>query len=184
MLYFAYGSNLHPTRLRERISEVALEGVGVVKGRRLAFHKRGFRDGSGKCDLPEASPSEHAYGALYRIAANQRLDLARIEGVGAGYGESRVEVETDGGQVSAFLFLAQPNFVDAGLVPVHWYKALVIEGARFHKFPENYVASIESMPSIADLDGDRAATNWALIEKIRRDNARLSEGNLGSQKLH
>jgi len=76
---------------------------------------------------------------------------------------------------------AQPEFVNPALVPFDWYKALVIEGAKYHKFPAAYLAAIEAVPSLADPDSDRAATNWALIEKIRRDNARLSEGKLGSQ---
>lgn len=169
MLYFAYGSNLHPKRLRERVSGIALEGVAVAKGRRLAFHKRGFRDGSAKCDLPETSPPVQAYGALYRITSDQRLDLARIEGVGAGYEETSVLVEANGKKVSAFLFLAQPEFVDPALVPLDWYKALVVEGARFHQFPAPYTAAIEAVPCLPDPDHERAATNWELVARIRRD---------------
>jgi hypothetical protein len=131
--------------------------------------------------VPEASPSAEVWGALYRIAPTERPELATIEGVGAGYDESGDVVEAKGHQVSAFLFLAQPNYVDPALVPFHWYKALVIEGAKYHKFPAAYLAAIEAVPSLADPDSDRAATNWGLIEKIRRDNVRLSEGKLGSQ---
>jgi hypothetical protein len=169
MLYFAYGSNLHPTRLRERVPGVALEGVAVAQGRRLAFHKRGFRDGSAKCDLPETSPPVQAYGALYRIASDHRLGLARIEGAGAGYEETSVEVDANGKRVSAFLFLAQPEFVDPALIPFDWYKALVLEGAKYHQFPAAYTAAIKNVPCLPDPDHERAATNWELVARIRRD---------------
>jgi hypothetical protein len=149
MLYFAYGSNLHPTRLRERVPGVALEGVAVAQGRRLAFHKRGFRDGSAKCDLPETSPPVQAYGALYRIASDHRLGLARIEGAGAGYEETSVKVDANGKRVSAF--------------------ALVLEGAKYHQFPAAYTAAIKNVPCLPDPDHERAATNWELVARIRRD---------------
>ena len=49
LLYFAYGSNLHPTRLGDRAPSVELVGTAVLEGHALRFHKRGA-DGSGKCN--------------------------------------------------------------------------------------------------------------------------------------
>ena len=49
LLYFAYGSNLHPERLRERVPSAESLGVARLEAHVLRFHKRG-RDGSGKCD--------------------------------------------------------------------------------------------------------------------------------------
>ena len=37
MLYAAYGSNLHPVRLRERVPSAELLGTGVLEGRELRF---------------------------------------------------------------------------------------------------------------------------------------------------
>lgn len=44
----AYGSNLHPLRLRKRVSTANLIGIVEMQGYQLAFHKRST-DESGKC---------------------------------------------------------------------------------------------------------------------------------------
>ena len=167
MLYFSYGSNMSTRRIGRRVPSPRPVAVARLSGHELCFHKVG-KDGSAKCDAPEASANSLVHGALYRISAHHIRELARIEGVGTGYEESRVTIETGSGQASAFLFQAQPEFIDSALLPFDWYKALVIEGTRFHRFPAEYVGEIEAVPSIADPDTGRAVRNWALVEKIRR----------------
>jgi hypothetical protein len=166
VLYFAYGSNLHPLRLTERISTADLQGTGHVLGRRLAFHKKG-KDGSGKCDAAQAADSERVIGALYVVDSCQWSTLCGIEGVGSGYEEVTVSVERDDGQVAARTFIAQPDSVDSSLAPFDWYHALVMEGARFHGFPNDYTEQIDAVHSFVDPDSERAANNWSLVEKMR-----------------
>ena len=166
MLYFAYGSNLHPLRLKARVPSAEFSGTGVLKGRRLAIHKRSWKDGSGKCDVPEAGSFEQVHGALFQISAADRSTLAGIEGVGKGYEELAVRIESACGAVDAYLFRAQTDFIDPTLRPFDWYKALVLAGAVFHRFPEDYVAAIESVPSIVDPDEDRALENLATVKMI------------------
>jgi hypothetical protein len=43
--YFAYGSNLHPLRLQERVPSAALLGWTHLHGWELRFDKRGRTDG-------------------------------------------------------------------------------------------------------------------------------------------
>ncbi len=166
ILYFAYGSNLHPQRLTNRVSTAVFRGTGFVHGRRLAFHKKG-KDGSGKCDAAGADHSERVFGALFVLDSVQWPTLCGIEGVGFGYEEFTVSVETDVGQVTALAFIAQRESVDPALAPFDWYHALVIEGARFHGFPADYTENIDSVHSVIDLDSKRAADNWSLVEEIR-----------------
>jgi len=70
MLYAAYGSNLHPDRLKQRVPSARLCGPSVVEGWGLRFHKRG-QDESSKCDM--ISSSEMLYLAVYEFnpAENQ-----------------------------------------------------------------------------------------------------------------
>jgi hypothetical protein len=63
--YFAYGSNLHPVRLIERVPSANLVGVIGLSKHRLAFQKRS-KDGSSKCNLFQTgSASDLVYGAIY-----------------------------------------------------------------------------------------------------------------------
>ena len=171
-LYFAYGSNLHPLRLADRLSTVVVEGIGSVPGRRLAFHKHG-KDGSGKCDAARAGESERVFGALFVLGPIQWQKLCRIEGVGAGYESRPVSVDTEAGRVSALTFIAQPEHVDPALSPFDWYRALVVEGARSHGFPNDYIERIDGVHSVADPDSKRAASNWSLVERIRASGQHL-----------
>ena len=91
LFYLAYGSNLHPLRLADRIASVALIGSLRLEGYRLLFHKKG-QDGSGKCDLRfTGSATDSAYGALYTISSTQKAILDRFEGRGSGYMDTDIE---------------------------------------------------------------------------------------------
>jgi gamma-glutamylcyclotransferase len=41
------------------------------------------------------------------------------------------------------------------LRPHSWYKRFVLEGARQHRLPEGYIASIEAVPDAEDPNKDR-----------------------------
>ncbi len=163
---FAYGSNLHPMRLSKRVKSASLIGTGYTSRRRLEFHKKSA-DGSGKCDIPEDTASSIVYGALFSITDSDWPTLQRFEGVGAGYAESWVSVSTTAGVVLACVFLAQPEYIEPSLSPYEWYKTLVLEGARFHAFPDEYLNAIKTVISIPDPNTNRSLKNWNLINRIR-----------------
>jgi len=161
--YFAYGSNLLPVRLTRRVASAQLIGVGHMTGRRLAFHKRGG-DGSAKCDAPPTAGSgQRVHGALYALDDLGWEELDRFEGVGRGYVRQEVQVETGSGVIPAVAYIAQPEYVDAVLAPFHWYKALVLEGARYHRFPAAYIRSIATVVSSPDPDRERSIRNLGII---------------------
>lgn len=162
--YLAYGSNLHPLRLMERIPSAKLIGAVELTGRRLTFHKKS-NDGSGKCNIP-CSRTDSAYGAVYELDPGHRQALHRIEGRGAGYSDEPIDVLHGGRRYSCFTYLAQRSHVVPGLKPYHWYKELVVLGARYLEFPDPYVTAIESIESVADANAERSRDNAALIGKI------------------
>jgi len=165
LLYLAYGSNLHPVRLRERVPSARLLGVVGLTGWALRFHKRSEVDGSGKCNLLfTASDGHRAYGAVYELDAAQRPALDAAEG--AGYRRKPVAVELDGRCLHPFAYLAEPAFIDEDLAPFAWYKALVMHGARFQGLPSDYVAAIEAIRAQGDPDAERRRRNAATLEAI------------------
>ncbi|MFM9835765.1 MAG: gamma-glutamylcyclotransferase family protein [Methylophilaceae bacterium] len=67
VFYLAYGSNLHPVRLKERVSSAKLIGVIELYGYELAFHKLST-DESGKCLLNKTgADSSMVFAALYEF---------------------------------------------------------------------------------------------------------------------
>jgi gamma-glutamylcyclotransferase (GGCT)/AIG2-like uncharacterized protein YtfP len=151
-LYFAYGSNMSAARLRaaDRTPSAQLIGAAHVSGYRLVFDKVG-RDGSAKADCERTdAPTDLVHGALFRIDHRDRPALDRAEGLGNGYDASGISVHTDSGAVSALTYLATRK--DATLKPLTWYMHHVLQGARQCGLPDAYVAAIEGVAAVRDLD--------------------------------
>jgi len=166
--YLAYGSNLHPQRLTARVPSAQPLSVVPLRGRRLGFHKRG-RDLSGKCLFyVTQNPRDTVFGVLYEIARTEKALLDRAEGAGRGYDEQRIDVSIGGKRYASFLYAASASHIDASLNPFHWYKRMVVAGARYHRLPGAYVAALEAVPSVEDADPARAREQEALLARMER----------------
>lgn len=161
LLYFAYGSNLHPLRLGQRAPSSRTVAPGVLAAHALRFHKRGA-DGSGKCNAYCTDRSaDRVYGALYALAAADAALLDEAEG--CGYERARVAVTTQRGRVHAFTYVAKAHAIGTGLRPYTWYRELVVAGARYHALPAAYRARLEATAALADPDAERALQHAALL---------------------
>lgn len=162
MKYAAYGSNLHPGRLRRRTGEARLIGTVAVDGLALRFHKRGSSDGSGKCNVIER-PGSRTWMAVFDIPDEgiARLDIA--EGVGAGYEQDWLEA---GGHGRCLIYRAQASHIDDDLRPFSWYRDLVLAGCRVHGFPRAYLEAVEAVEATIDPDPERHALHVRLLEAL------------------
>ncbi len=155
--YFAYGSNLHPARLGVRIPSARFVCVATLPGYCLYFHKRG-RDGSAKCNAGyTAGATDRVIGAVYQMNVCEK---ARLDACEAGYRtEEIVLISQRGGPISAFTYSAELSHIDDALHPYTWYKRLVIEGAKYHGLPLEYVRRIDQVCALPDphVQRDQAA---------------------------
>lgn len=136
--YFAYGSNLALARMRSRVPGVTTEGVGCLRGYRLAWDKRGA-DGSGKTNL-RRDPRACVWGVVYRLDPQRWPDLDAHE---PGYARREVEVRIGDALVVAQTYVSARRTTAA---PFAWYKACVVEGARQHGLPDEWVRALEAAP--------------------------------------
>ena len=145
LYYFAYGSNLHPVRLGERVPSANLLGVSELGKYRLVFHKKG-QDGSSKCNLVQTGGEcDQVYGAIYQLEQKHKNALDRIEGKGYGYRDQQIMMQDQGQEYNCFTYFAQRSHIAEKLKPYHWYKQLVVLGPRYLHFPNSYVIAIESI---------------------------------------
>ncbi len=161
MRYAAYGSNLHPHRLRIRVPSASLVGVAVVPDWQLKFHKRS-KDGSGKCNVIESD--ESVFFALFDIDARQKNDLDRAEGLGFGYEQRSIEIQGFG---ECFSYVASDSHIQEGLKPYSWYKDLVMVGLEYHEAPEEYLTLIRATAHRMDLDEARHRQNMQIVVEAR-----------------
>lgn len=144
-LYFAYGSNMSSERLRPRTPSAISLGRARLPNYTLRWHKLG-RDGSGKCDIePSDAPGTAVWGVLYEIERPEKDGLDAVEGLGVGYDEHTVRVETGTIVREAVTYKARPDKIDAALRPLDWYKAHVIRGATEHGLPSEYVRRVAAV---------------------------------------
>jgi hypothetical protein len=89
-------------------------------------------------------PEAHAWGVLYLLTPEESDRLDRTEGVGMGaYRRVTVDVVTDDGErVAAFTY--QSTWITDGRKPSARYIGLLLEGARHHGLPAEYVAFLEA----------------------------------------
>ena len=160
--YLAYGSNLHPERLRRRVPSAELQDRVCLPGWRLTFHKRGY-DGSGKGHMVATGlATDQVWCAVYTFPARERGPLDEAE---RGYGITDLTLP-DGSQ--AFTYLALPERIDTAAVPYDWYRDLIVAGARFLDLPGAYISAIESHGAIPDPDAARDADNRRLLAILSR----------------
>lgn len=110
--------------------------------------------------------STQAFGVLYKLSARDKARLDAIEGLGHGYRQTIASCLLDGISYRPFVYVAESSHVVPALRPYHWYKALVVAGARYHDFPAGYVDALESIPSVPDPDLRRTAANETLLARM------------------
>ena len=159
--YAAYGSNLHPLRLVRRTPSARQLGVAFSSEWNMHFHKLSDVDGSGKCTISRGGDGVHF--AIYEIAESEKPLLDAIEGLGKGYDELTVELPEYG---ECQTYVAQAHVIDSRLVPMDWYKELVLLGCRANGFPDDYLQRIDTLSSIVDPDLERWREQWQLIAAI------------------
>jgi gamma-glutamylcyclotransferase len=167
LYYLAYGSNLHPLRLMKRVPSATRLGMVVLADSKVLFHKRSI-DGSGKCMLLKDEINKPlAYGALFSIDPSEEALLDKAEGLGKGYLKKLIQCPVVGREYSAFTYVAESKAIDSSLKPYHWYKALVIEGAHYHGFPQGYISALMDLESIPDPNEQRRMANDELLSELR-----------------
>ncbi len=165
-LYLAYGSNLLPDRLIERVGVVQTVSTVALPGWRLAFNKRGT-DGSAKANLvPVPGSNEQAHGVVYRLARHQLPLLDGFEGCGDGYETLWLECEVEGRRHPVLTYLAPSHWQAGHLRPYDWYRDLVVAGACRHRFPAAYVRSLASVAVSKDPNSARAIRARCLLEAL------------------
>jgi len=152
--YFAYGSNMSISRLRQRVPSAQPLGTFSLLEHDLRFHKWG-RDNSGKCDAHfTGNSSDVVLGVLYEIEASEKVVLDEAEDLGFGYDEKVVAVIASDGRVERSVTYCAIR-KKAFLLPYSWYKDHVMVGALQAALPEEYIKRIEAIEVVNDPDKAR-----------------------------
>ena len=148
VLYFAYGSNLLPTRLQRRCPGARIKTLACARGYRVAFDKLS-EDTSGKANLVRSGSTAAAFGVVYEIPSAEVDALDTVEGSGYARQEGfAVSCMASGKRLRTMTYMAQQNV--PGLLPFDWYLALVLGGLRVHAADADYALAFESAEFVTD----------------------------------
>jgi gamma-glutamylcyclotransferase (GGCT)/AIG2-like uncharacterized protein YtfP len=157
MLYFAYGSNLDFTQMRQRCPSVQFVAVAKLPKHRLDFTRKSTtRD----CGVADVVPDEttNVWGVVYDIAETDFGKLDSSEGFRPGrplnanaYNREQCHVSRDGSEnqpLVVWIYVA--NRQDNPPLPNAAYKKLIVEGAKHWHLPADYIAQLERI-EVADI---------------------------------
>jgi len=149
--YFAYGSNLAPSTL------VGRRGITP-----LAAHAAWLDDLTLRFDLPVGpgergvanlvpAPGVRTWGVTYRITLDDAERLDRTEGVDRGYyyrASVAAQRPAPAGPLAAFTYRSPHGVV--GRKPSARYLGILVEGARHHALPAEWIAYLEGLELAVD----------------------------------
>jgi hypothetical protein len=163
LYYFAYGSNLHPLRLRRRAPSARVIGRAQLRGYRLRFHKRG-RDGTAKCDAWRTERrTDLVQGVVYRIARGDRRALDFAEDLGRGYEIRPLWVSVGSRRRIVFAYLTRREAIADELLPFDWYLDYVVRGGQHHGLPGRYLSMLRRQEVLRDPNAARRRVNRRVL---------------------
>ena len=139
--YFAYGSNMNRAQMLSRAGQIFGEQPARLENYELVFNKKA-RGGSATANIRPA-PGKTVHGVLYKIPETAYRSLDRFEGVPEHY--RRIEVQATNGEgkrIAAQAYIATK--VEKGLRPAAHYLQGILDGAKEHGLPAEYISEIRA----------------------------------------
>jgi len=138
-LYFAYGSNLDPIQMKDRVEEWISSERVHAEGYKRVFNVKSRRWGGWAANLKKTdSIADKSYGIVYRIT-NQQLDtMTGFEGIEP----ISISVKTESGQeldVKAYIWPKE----EPSHEPPQDYKKAIITGLEQHGYGPEVIKKVQ-----------------------------------------
>jgi gamma-glutamylcyclotransferase len=145
MLYFAYGSNMHPEQMQTRCPGCSFVAAARLRDHGLVFSRPWAAWGGGGVADIQPSPGRIVEGVVWQITQTHRGALDEYEEHPTAYTRTDVVVETLAGKrLTAFAYVAKPM---GTYRPGRRYLQALVEGAKAHGLSPEYVTGLEAIPT-------------------------------------
>ena len=153
--YFAYGSNMNPERMKERMGEEITQTaqVGRLADYRMKFNKRSRKYGVAANVVHEKGALTE--GVLYRLQSPDQIkQMDPNEGyLGPSndrnqYDRKPLPIRAENDMVDAWVYIATDDFIREGLAPERCYLNHLLAGRRF--LSESYVHQLQQITCFED----------------------------------
>jgi len=154
MLYFAYGSNLDYSQMKNRCPSARFVGRAILKDYDFDFTRKSRNRDCGVMDIIKAD-GEQVWGVVYQI---DELDVGKLdqsEGYAPGRAKNayqRIErIVYEDGETDRPITVMTYEVVEkaaATILPNLEYKALIVNGADYWRLPDIYVDRLRLIETI------------------------------------
>lgn len=149
--YFAYGSNMNPDRVRQRLIKFDDFQAGILHDYRMTFNKRSAKfigSASANVMLHKGAQTE---GVIYRlIHADEIVTMDPYEGYPLRYDRLLLTISCQYGLVDAWVYVANQEYIDNNLKPNRWYLQHLLAGREF--LSNTYIEQLEAVECLPDSD--------------------------------
>lgn len=153
---FAYGSNMNISNLKKWLKvngyddkKIVNTEVAILNGYKIVWNYYAPNRNGGVANL-ESDTGSIIWGVLIEIESSLLNAFDKKEGPPVTYFRKKEKVTTLLGlKVTAWIYMAESNCNGKSDIWPHWeYKKLIIDAAKEHHFPEDYIHSLELIPSL------------------------------------
>lgn len=127
MYYFAYGSNMDESRMKNRGVDFLSREFAILKGYKLLFNKKATAGNFSFANI-EVDENNIVEGILYKVSAEGMTKLDKHEGYPNNYYKTNVEVIKGNESVSAIVYIANDDKIVEGLLPKKEYLSHILKG--------------------------------------------------------
>jgi len=107
--------------MKRRVGDYLKPVTGKLNGYELKFNKKS-KDGSGKANIV-VNPEEVIEGRLFELTNKQ---LIKLESYEKGYHKKDVQINVEGKEISATIYVADADKIDNSLKPTEDYLDLIV----------------------------------------------------------
>jgi gamma-glutamylcyclotransferase (GGCT)/AIG2-like uncharacterized protein YtfP len=141
LLYFAYGSNMNPNQMYERIGREITPKLALLKNYELIFPRKSIIQKGGVASIIEKM-GEVVYGVIYELNDNEMEKLDKYEGKGYAYDRININVLKDNEEISCETYIAKK---EGDFLPSEEYLKKIITGAKINNLPSEYLEKLEKI---------------------------------------
>lgn len=149
--YFGYGSNMNNERVIKRQMPFTESLAGQLHNYRLVFNKRSVKYPGAASANVQPHDGGIVEGVLYRLESEQNIEMMDpYEGYPVRYSRYLLPVATANGVVDAWVYIANPDYIQEGLKPARWYLNHLLAGEAY--LSPGYFQQLSETTCLADSD--------------------------------
>lgn len=159
--YFAYGSNLNQTQMRNRIGTCELIGIGCLPNYTVKFNKKAEKTDNVYANI-EPQQNSCVYGAVYKLADDQLAKMDQFEGFKGNQNpenhyekqEFDVTLLTGDSPIKVIAYVAANKYrvSETSYKPTEIYLKTILEGAVESGLPAPYIQDIHAKAGLNPIE--------------------------------